>query len=91
MTLDDLVKKLRDDKGSNGGYGVLESDLKKLREYIQRRDTTNNTREYSFAWDYIREEYQFIFGFIWGIRCLDYISKAEYNELMKDLEEVVHK
>ena len=29
MTLDDLVKKLRDDKGSNGGYGVLESDLKK--------------------------------------------------------------
>ncbi len=91
MTLDDLVKKLRDTHGSTGGFAVLRSRLEKIRVFVGKRNEAlakNRIEEHLFLTNYIDEEYEFVSGFIWGLCSLGYLSDEECEVISDELMEV---
>lgn len=92
MTLEDLINKLREEKGHNGCYYVFQKDREKLKEYVNQRNEakmllSTEPHKYLCADGRVMEKYNFLDGFLWGLQTAEIITAEECSELHDELWE----
>ena len=89
MTILKLIEKLQNENGDNGCYNVLKIYYQDLQVTKNKKDEsmghTSKIKDYLILSQRIDELYNYINGFIWGLKTLDYITKIEMDELQEDL------
>lgn len=76
MKLNDLIEKLKMEKGKNGTWGLLQQWIIDM-----------NTAEYKRDQD---KTYEKIYGFLWGLEATDYITEEEKEMLQEDLFKIYY-